>query len=358
MPVYNAEAYLAEAVESILGQNYRDFELILLDDGCTDGSTAIMGHYARMDSRVRMIRAPHAGLVAALNEGLACAQGRFIARMDADDLALPDRFSAQVEALRTRPHLAVVGSHVEEIDQNGRRMGLYIAPVGDRAVARVAEQSSPVAHPAVMIRRTVLEALGGYRPEFDSAQDYDLWLRILDAGFEIDNLPRVLLRYRSHSASVSSTRRASQRVCALMARAASRMRRDGMPDPVTPGLVVSSDGLTRLPVAYRPCPAEYWEAVNGPVREAAAGPALEAIKAVEGEAGSGRCRRTAARLILHAAIRLLILRRFRESWQAFCRAHALDLLVVARQAAASIASKAPRAARRIAYPLSARFGRR
>jgi glycosyltransferase involved in cell wall biosynthesis len=358
MPVYNAEPYLALAVESILGQSYVDFELILLDDGSTDGSAAIMDRYARTDSRVRVIRAPHRGFVAALNDGLERARGRFIARMDADDIALPDRLSAQVEALQARPRLAVLGSHVEEIDQAGKPLGLSLSPVGPRAVAQVAESSSPVPHPAVLMRREPVESVGGYRPEIDPAQDYDLWLRILDAGFEIDNVPRVLLRYRMHPSSVSSTRRARQAACALMARAASRMRRDGMPDPVTPGMVVDADGLTRLPPAYRPCPAERWEALNGPVRKAGAPAAIEAVKAMAGGVQGGRCRRVTARFLLHAAVRLLILRRFTESWRALGRAHALDLLVVPRQTAASIAKKSPRAARRIGYSISARVGRR
>jgi glycosyltransferase involved in cell wall biosynthesis len=355
MPVYNGGPYLAPAIESILGQSYRDFELILLDDGSTDGSAAVMDRYADADGRIRLIRVPHRGYVVALNEGLELARGRFIARMDADDIALPGRFGAQVEALAARPRLAVIGSHVEEIDPDGRRLGLSLSPVGIRAVARVAESSAPVHHPAVLMRREPLESVGGYRPELEPAEDYDLWLRILDAGFEIDNLPRVLLRYRCHPSSVSSTRRARQALCALMARTASRMRRDGVPDPVAPGAIVDADCLARLPVAYRPCTTECWEAVNGPVRGAGATAVMAVVETAAEETHTGRCRRVTARFLLRAAVRLLILRRYAESWRALRRAHALDMLVVARQAAASVARKVPRTAQRVSYSVSARF---
>ncbi len=358
MPVYNGGSYLAPAIESILGQSYTDFELILLDDGSTDGSAAVMDRYAEADSRVRLVRAPHRGYVAALNDGLELARGRFIARMDADDIALPDRFYAQVEALQARPHLAVIGSHVEEIDQAGRRLGLSLSPVGSRAVTRVAESASPVHHPAVLMRREAVESVGGYRPEFEVAQDYDLWLRILDAGLEIDNLPRVLLRYRCHPGSVSSTRPARQGVCSLMARAASRMRRDDLPDPVIPGAAVDPESLSGLPVAYRPCATEVWEAVNGPVRRATADDVIAAVESASGDAHIGRCQRVTARFLLHASARLFILRRYADSWRALRHAHALDLLVVARQVAATVALKVPRSARGIGYSVSTRFGPR
>src|SRR5512135_1833139 len=119
MPVYNAERYIARAVESILGQTFGDFEFLILDDGSTDGSLEILRRYANHDPRIRLTSRPNKGLPPSLNELVDQARGEFIARMDADDVALPERFARQVEYLRAHPDCVLVGSRVQLVDPEG-----------------------------------------------------------------------------------------------------------------------------------------------------------------------------------------------------------------------------------------------
>ena len=117
MPVYNAAHYVAGAVESILGQTFREFEFVIVDDGSIDGSTQILKRFAERDSRIRLIRRENRGLVASLNEGIEAARGEFIARMDADDIALPERLARQLESLRCNHDVVAVGTQVQRIDE-------------------------------------------------------------------------------------------------------------------------------------------------------------------------------------------------------------------------------------------------
>ena len=125
MPVYNAKRYLGEAVESILSQTFRDFEFLIIDDGSTDRSLAILQRYAAQDARIRLSSEPNAGYVVRLNEMLHQARGDLIARMDADDVALPERFARQVEFLRSHPEVDVVGGAHENIDSKGHLLNIH-----------------------------------------------------------------------------------------------------------------------------------------------------------------------------------------------------------------------------------------
>ena len=128
MPVYNAKRYLEEAIESILGQTFRDFEFLIIDDGSTDRSLAILKRYAAQDARIRLSSRTNAGYVVRLNEMLHQARGDLVARMDADDVALPERFAQQVEFLRSHPEVDVVGGAQERIDSNGYLLTIRYAP--------------------------------------------------------------------------------------------------------------------------------------------------------------------------------------------------------------------------------------
>ena len=119
MSVYNGARYLHPAVESILEQDFADFEFIIVDDGSTDGSGAILLEFAEKDARIRLIQRENRGLVASLNEAIALARAPLIARMDCDDIAMPDRFTRQIEYLADHPEIAIVGSHIHEIDEDG-----------------------------------------------------------------------------------------------------------------------------------------------------------------------------------------------------------------------------------------------
>jgi glycosyltransferase involved in cell wall biosynthesis len=203
MPVYNAEPYLAEAVESILGQTFADFELLIVNDGSTDRSVAILERYAARDGRIRLTSRPNTGYAAALNELLHLADAEFVARMDADDVALPQRLARQVDFLRTHPEVVCVGTAVRLIDAAGRFLGDAHPGMDHEEIQRRALAGDcPLNHPSTMMRRAAVQAVGGYHLEFQPAEDLDLWLRLAEVG-QLTNLPEVLMKYRQHARSFS-----------------------------------------------------------------------------------------------------------------------------------------------------------
>jgi hypothetical protein len=232
LPVYNAEAFVREAVESILAQTFRDFELIVINDGSTDRSGAILHELAACDSRLVLIDRPNQGLVLTLNEGIQRARALFIARMDADDIAVPERFGLQLARMAADPTLGVLGSFIRIIDKTGHILRLGNYPVTPEASALFLDKGSPLAHPSVMMRKDVLIKAGGYRPVFSHCEDYDLWLRVSELGYGIANLPQPLLKYRVHGANVSAVHREAQELGTIIARLAHRCRKAGLPDPV------------------------------------------------------------------------------------------------------------------------------
>jgi len=235
LPVYDGEPFLVEAVHSILAQSLRDFELIAIDDGSRDGSGEILGRLARNDGRLTALHQDNAGMVASLNRAIALARGEFIARMDQDDVAHPERFARQVAFLDTHPDIVVVGCAVTLIDECGKHIREVDYPCTPEAVAEFLQIGAPLAHPTVMMRRAAVLSVGGYRQAYRFAEDYDLWLRMAER-YRLANLPDRLLLYRQHASKQSSTYAVEQRFATRMALAAARCRRAGKPDP--------TDGLT------------------------------------------------------------------------------------------------------------------
>jgi glycosyltransferase involved in cell wall biosynthesis len=213
LPVYNGAEFIVEAVTSVLEQSFRDFELLVIDDGSTDTTRELLAPLAARDSRLHVLAEPHRGLVGSLNHGIAVAQGSLIARMDADDAALPGRFAAQVAYLDAHPDCVVVGTSIIKVDSGGR------AKSGKKAVPDwVLPTFEPLAfppviggvpHPTAMIRASALAQVGGYRPYFYNAEDRDLWARLWSVG-RIHQLPDVALRYRVHAGSVTRQKRGEQ----------------------------------------------------------------------------------------------------------------------------------------------------
>jgi glycosyltransferase involved in cell wall biosynthesis len=207
MPIYNAGRYLRPAVESVLAQTFRDFELVAVDDGSKDESLSLLQEYAAKDSRVKIVSRPNTGIVGALNDGLAVARGEFVARMDADDICTPDRFEKQVAYLREHTECVLVGSQVLLIDPDGAAL----CPKRDteytheRIDAAHLEGRWPLVHPTVMIRRSALTATGGYRGKYQFLEDLDLFLRLAEVG-RLASLRDVLLHYRLHPGSICHTR--------------------------------------------------------------------------------------------------------------------------------------------------------
>jgi glycosyltransferase involved in cell wall biosynthesis len=218
MPVYNARRYVAQAVESILAQTVTDFEFVIIDDGSTDGSTAILRRYAERDGRIRLVSRPNTGLVRALNEGLSLVRGPFVARMDADDISLPDRFALQLAAFRANDRLVALGGSFVCMDAAGRHLTRFEQPTDDATIqSHLLRGHCALGHPTAMMRREAALAVGGYDEAFATAEDLDLWLRLGERG-ELGNVPEVVLKYRLHAESVSEAsgerqRQAFRRAC-------------------------------------------------------------------------------------------------------------------------------------------------
>jgi glycosyltransferase involved in cell wall biosynthesis len=198
IPVFNGKNYLVRAVDSVLDQTFTDFEVLLLDDGSSDGSREIMESFAHRDSRCQVHSWPNRGIVATLNAGLELAVGKYIVRMDCDDICAPDRFDKQVKFLEDNPEYVVVGSRVLWIDPDGMplRIGEDYLDHADIDAENMRGRTSP-AHPAATIRKDALERSGAYRDGFRHAEDLDLFLRLAEVG-KVANLPDVLLSYRQH----------------------------------------------------------------------------------------------------------------------------------------------------------------
>ena len=215
MSAYNEERYLATAVDSILGQTFHDFELVVVDDGSTDGTPQVLARYD--DPRLRVVRQPNQGLTASLIHGLSLARGKYIARMDADDLAYPDRLGRQAAFLDANPAVGLLGTAFDEIDAEGRVIGRRPCPTGDAALRRTLIRYNPFFHSSIMLRRGPVEAVGGYRPtpkdvsvrHWDSVQDYDLWFRLARVT-QLAALPEALTARRYHGANISIRRETAQ----------------------------------------------------------------------------------------------------------------------------------------------------
>jgi hypothetical protein len=235
--VHNGERFLAEAVDSVLAQSLADFELVVVDDGSTDATAAILDSYASQDARVRVYRQPRAGSAAARNRAFEIASASLVAVLDADDVALPTRLEQQFAFMNEHPNVAVVGGAVVFIGNDGRIFGEWRYPLTDAEVRSESMSSTPLAHSAAMIRKEPFVNLGGYREQFALAQDLDLWLRLADRH-ELANLPAPLIRYRVHPDQNSVRHCEEQAVCHLAAHLARRARAQGRTDPF--------DGLSRI----------------------------------------------------------------------------------------------------------------
>lgn len=205
MPVYNAEAFVAEAINSVLNQTCTAFEFIIINDGSADGSAGIITSFH--DDRIRVVNNErNLGLIATLNKGIQLANGKYIARMDADDVCLPDRLRKQVEFLEQHSDVAVVASLVDFINTDGEVTGNWStdqSAVTIEEIARVMTRTNCIAHPSVMIRTEIARAYL-YQSNQKGAEDWDLWLRLLSDGKGIAKLAETLLLYRIHADSITA----------------------------------------------------------------------------------------------------------------------------------------------------------
>lgn len=194
---YNAEKYLALAVESILRQSFGDFELILIDDKSTDSSAGIMKRYAGQDPRVVVLEnEENLGLTKSLNRGLAVAKGEYIARMDGDDIALPHWLENQVRFLDTHPDYTFVSCIGRYIDENGREEQLRHFPETNEEIYAMMPKVDAVMHPGVVFRKADVAKIGNYCEDYRVVQDYDLWFRAMAAGYKFYNFQEPLVLFR------------------------------------------------------------------------------------------------------------------------------------------------------------------
>jgi glycosyltransferase involved in cell wall biosynthesis len=231
MAVHNGQRHLPEAVRSVLGQTFTDFILLAIDDGSTDETPCILADLACEDPRICILQQRKEGLTASLNRGLALTQSPYLARMDADDICLPERFERQVAFLDARPEVVAVGTQVLLTDEGGRPIGPLATPETHAEIdgAHASGLGGRIIHPSVMLRVDALRAIGGYRSDLVTAQDYDLWLRLAEVG-QLANLPETLLQFRQHARSVSVQKR-DQQARDLFTSWSDALRRRGLPQP-------------------------------------------------------------------------------------------------------------------------------
>ena len=203
MSVYNGEKYIPGAIQSILNQTFSDFEFIIINDGSTDSTSTILHRSEQVDGRIRVYHQENRGLIASLNRGCRLARGKYIARMDADDLSLPERLARQVHYMKAHPAIGVLGTWIEYIDESGTSVGDWPMSTVPALIAWSLCFGTCLAHPSVIMRRDVVERLGFYRPDALHAEDYDLWARA-SVVTQIANIPEILLRRRIWKESVCS----------------------------------------------------------------------------------------------------------------------------------------------------------
>lgn len=251
LPVRDAARHLDEALDSILGQSLAELELVAVDDGSTDDTATILAARRALDPRVRVVAGAGAGLARALNLGIAAARAGLIARMDADDVALPERLARQAAYLDAHPAVAAVGAQTRLLLDDGpgsrRRPGrISELPTEPSAVRAMLPRACPLAHPTTMFRRSEAVAAGGYRPQLSpAAEDYDLWLRLAERH-ELANLPDVLLLYRLHARQATAGEHVAVAKATLVAQASARARAGGRPDPVAASVAIDDALLAAL----------------------------------------------------------------------------------------------------------------
>ena len=203
MSVYNGERFLKEAIDSIIAQTFTDFEFIIINDGSTDRTGAILKTYA--DPRLKIIERENRGLISSLNEAINSAEGEYLARTDADDTALPERLARQAKFLDEHPPVGLVGSWAEAVDENGKILKIYDFPPADnKHIRSYLLRHNAFIHPSVMFRRKLISQ-NPYR-NFTHIEDYELWTRLLQKC-EGANIPEPLIKYRVLESSITRINR-------------------------------------------------------------------------------------------------------------------------------------------------------
>ena len=206
MSVYNGERYLDDAIASILDQTYSNFEFIIINDGSNDNTLKIIKDYQKQDKRIKLISRQNKGLIASLNEGISIAKGKYIARMDSDDISLPNRLQEQAQFLDKNSHIDMCGSYIQLFDDK-KTLQQWQYPLTDEDIKLMLMFISPFAHPSVMIKKSIFD---NYQyTNFTHIEDYKLWADMALGGCKMSNIDKVLLKYRYHDKQISNQHRQS-----------------------------------------------------------------------------------------------------------------------------------------------------
>ena len=247
MPAYNAEKYIGEAIESILNQTFTDFEFIIVNDGSTDNTAKIIEEYAAKDKRIKFVNnSKNKGLISVLNEGLDLCHGEYIARMDSDDIALPERFAKQVAYMDMHPECGVCGTWAKKFGAGIKENNLMKYQEKVKLLDFLI-YGSLVIHPSSVIRKSVLVDNNiKYDSKYKYAEDYALWIEIVKYA-EIHNLQEVLLNYRWHDSNVSVVNKVAQYECA------ERIRKS-----ILEGVLTSEEDVKKLLCMMREVNERFW----------------------------------------------------------------------------------------------------
>jgi glycosyltransferase involved in cell wall biosynthesis len=213
MSVYNDEKYVAQAIESILNQSYKNFEFIIINDGSIDGTFDILNQYKTKDSRIILINQENKGLTKSINIGINQAKGQYIARMDSDDISDLKRFSNQIEFLENNKDYALVGTNIEKIDENGSHIEINKTKYTNEDIHKTLCTRNCFAHGSVMINKNLVNEILTYDESFKYAQDYQLWTKIAKK-FKVENLEEPLYKLRLHEKSISKEKIEQQSIYA------------------------------------------------------------------------------------------------------------------------------------------------
>jgi len=249
MVICNVERFLAEAIESVLSQTFRDFEFVIVDFGSADKSKDIAARYAAKDSRIRLSEIPLCSYIEAKIAACSLPKSRYIAIQDADDVSLPNRLKEEVEFLEKHPGVGLLGGAVQRIDSDGKPLAIADDyPTEDKDIRLILREWNTFWHPTVLILREAFERVGGYRVAFTQSDDYDLWLRISE-HYQCANLKQVVVKYRIHPKQLSLRKRKEQILCALAAQASATLRLAGKPDPLNGANEITTKLLATMGVS-------------------------------------------------------------------------------------------------------------
>lgn len=234
MVVRNAGSFLRPALESLADQTFKNYEVVLVDNNSRDGTDHFMNAWAEKDERIRFYRSDLFGLARCLNFAATHARAPLLARLDGDDIILPERFARQYARLMSEPEIGLLGGCVDVIDKDDNVIGRRHLPLSDAQLRQFLRKGNPFVHSTIMMRRSLFESIGGYRPSLRLCEDFDLWCRLAEIT-QIANDPHILARYRVHENSMSAaqpTRLAITDACII---AASRARQSRKPEPFASG---------------------------------------------------------------------------------------------------------------------------